>query len=48
MSRLSPRVAPPRQSPEEADVAIADKMDPDTEADELLAEQIAEAQDSAT
>jgi hypothetical protein len=44
----SPEAGPGPTSPEEMDQALADKMDSRTQADELLVEQIEEAQDSAT
>ena len=48
MSEPSREAHPGQPSPEEIDEAIADEQDPNTQADELLAEQIEEAQDSAT
>ena len=44
----STEAGPARPSPEEIDDAIADDADPGTQADELMAEQIEESQDSAT
>jgi hypothetical protein len=48
MSDQLPGSSPARPDPEDAASATLDEPDPDPEGDELLAEQIAEAQDSVT
>jgi hypothetical protein len=49
MPDQAPEPSPDQPSlTEEVDDAIAEELDPDTQADELLVEQIEEAQDSAT
>jgi hypothetical protein len=48
MPDLSPDAGPAGTTPHQGEGAIVNEPDTDTQADELLVEQIEEAQDSAT